>query len=1091
MRHLGTGRHLIRRLGGAAMALLMVSGSLSGFTTAKAEGESKWTAEETEDGWMKVTQEGGPTLGYTEGTGVTILEVDGYAFKDLDKDGELDDYEDWRLDAQERAEDLAGRLSIKQIAGLRYTAKDPGASSAAFEADLNQEVRHFLGNALESSDVDIVTEAVNEMQAMAEASEFGIPVIPSMDPPSSYMNKINALSMAASFDTEMVTELYNQTAIAMRAIGIFEMLGPQSDLSSEPRWTRIGSTFGEDPALVRDMSKAAVTGLQSTFDEDGNDLGWGVESVISQVKHFPSDGAAEGGRESHTDPGKYNVYPGDAFETGLIGFFDGAFALDSSTETAAAVMPSYSIAWDKKEKYGELVGSNFSEYKIKLLRENGFDGIISTDSLIMPDNTAGVPTISVHGMDGKSSQEVIYQILKIGVDRILMPDFGEDPSYLQQIADAYDIMVEEEGKEFADKNYYDSAVRLLRAYFKTGAFENPYTDTEYAIEVIEEGSISESFTDKAQKTIVMLKNSNGAIKERSELPTVYIPMEFSAGSAGNSSAAGRPAGWSLPIDEKLASQYMNIVTDTVTEPSGTTEDGDAVYTEADIIRATEEELAACDFAVAFISGPSTGSGYSNGTYYPMSLQYGEYVADGENVRKKSLSQGIIETYVQTPYQTQVNRTKDDRNYSGQSTVASNLSDLELVKTIAAQVPESCDVVVCVTVSKPMIFSEFEADVDTILMSFGVAEENFLPILGGQVEPTALLPLQMPADMDTVEGQYEDVPRDMVCYVDADGNTYDFTFGMNWNGVIDDERVATYNVPALTEPAAFKEAEDEPEVVEPAENEPAEAEPETEPVEVSELTYHFFLNEDGEVYSEGSFAPGSRIKNPGTPEMEGSVFAGWYDSTEYTGTFSDMKKYDSDVNFYAKWLNMFVFEAENTQLTDLDPDEDDTCNMMGQKLGQSYSGNVAGKGLINGCACEASGDQYVTNLYYNGAFLQFEIESDRDTDDAILYLRLSGEFTTINLTDKTFVVTVNGEAISYGTIELVGGTTDDLTSNARRTMTDHSMGIVSLKEGENVICLTVNNSEKQFATGTMDAAAPMIDCIKINTSANLTMTEYDN
>jgi beta-glucosidase len=53
-------------------------------------------------------------------------------------------------------------------------------------------------------------------------------------------------------------------------------------------------------------------------------------------------------------------------------------------------------------------------------------------------------------------------------------------------------------------------------------------------------------------------------------------------------------------------------------------------------------------------------------------------------------------------------------------------------------------------------------------------------------------------METVEAQYEDVPRDMECYVDADGNTYDFTFGLNWSGVINDERVQTYNVPALTE-----------------------------------------------------------------------------------------------------------------------------------------------------------------------------------------------------------------------------------------------------------------------------------------------------
>jgi beta-glucosidase len=51
----------------------------------------------------------------------------------------------------------------------------------------------------------------------------------------------------------------------------------------------------------------------------------------------------------------------------------------------------------------------------------------------------------------------------------------------------------------------------------------------------------------------------------------------------------------------------------------------------------------------------------------------------------------------------------------------------------------------------------------------------------------------------VEKQLEDVPRDMVCYTDADGNTYDFAFGLNYSGVIKDERTEKYSVPALTEP----------------------------------------------------------------------------------------------------------------------------------------------------------------------------------------------------------------------------------------------------------------------------------------------------
>ena len=99
----------------------------------------------------------------------------------------------------------------------------------------------------------------------------------------------------------------------------------------------------------------------------------------------------------------------------------------------------------------------------------------------------------------------------------------------------------------------------------------------------------------------------------------------------------------------------------------------------------------------------------------------------------------------------------------------------------------------------MVWSEIEPSADAILVSFGggrthsARDEILFEIIAGNYEPSALLPMQQPLDMETMEAQYEDVPRDMDCYVDADGNTYDFTFGLNWSGVIDDERVAKYNV----------------------------------------------------------------------------------------------------------------------------------------------------------------------------------------------------------------------------------------------------------------------------------------------------------
>jgi beta-glucosidase len=101
------------------------------------------------------------------------------------------------------------------------------------------------------------------------------------------------------------------------------------------------------------------------------------------------------------------------------------------------------------------------------------------------------------------------------------------------------------------------------------------------------------------------------------------------------------------------------------------------------------------------------------------------------------------------------------------------------------------VIVVLETGRPVVLSEIEPFADAILVSFNVQHQALLDIISGKAEPSALLPMQMPADMKTVEEQLEDVPRDMSCYQDADGHTYDFAFGMNWQGVINDERVKKY------------------------------------------------------------------------------------------------------------------------------------------------------------------------------------------------------------------------------------------------------------------------------------------------------------
>jgi len=161
---------------------------------------------------------------------------------------------------------------------------------------------------------------------------------------------------------------------------------------------------------------------------------------------------------------------------------------------------------------------------------------------------------------------------------------------------------------------------------------------------------------------------------------------------------------------------------------------------------------------------------------PISLQYGPYKA--LDARDQSIAGG-------DPLEKFTNRT-----YKNKTITSSNFSDLKMVLD-ARKVMRDKPVIVSIAMSKPMVFSEFEKEANAILVTFEVQDQAILDMLTGAAEPSGLLPLQMPIDMKTVELQKEDVPFDMICHKDSEGNTYDFGFGMNWSGVIKDARVEKY------------------------------------------------------------------------------------------------------------------------------------------------------------------------------------------------------------------------------------------------------------------------------------------------------------
>ncbi|MGQ9621384.1 MAG: glycoside hydrolase family 3 N-terminal domain-containing protein [Bacteroidales bacterium] len=245
----------------------------------------KWT-EEDKGNYKLVFNKNGRILGYSDSSGVKIITSGGYAFKDLNRNGKLDPYEDWRLSAEERAKDLASKLSVEQIAGLMLYSShqsipsgeggrmggtyngQPFSKSGARSSDLTDQqkkflsednVRHVLITRVESPEVAAMWN--NNVQVFVEGLGFGIPVNTSSDPRHGTEANAefnmgaggnismwpNTLGLAATFDPELMLKFGKIAAAEYRALGIATALSPQIDLATEPRWGRFNGTMGEDP----------------------------------------------------------------------------------------------------------------------------------------------------------------------------------------------------------------------------------------------------------------------------------------------------------------------------------------------------------------------------------------------------------------------------------------------------------------------------------------------------------------------------------------------------------------------------------------------------------------------------------------------------------------------------------------------------------------------------------------------------------------------------------------------------------------------------------------------------------------------------
>ena len=469
-------------------------------------------------------------------------------------------------------------------------------------------------------------------------------------------------------------------------------------------------------------------------------------------KHWPGGGPEEGGRDAHYPFGKYAVYPGNNFEMHKRVFTEGAFRLQDGTGSAAAVMPYYTISYGVDQTYHHNVGNAFSKYLITdlLRQEEGFDGVVCTDWGVTFDPNPRISDFAnpCWGVEKRTRAERFYMALEAGVDQ-----FGdvEDPEFLRQ---AYEMGVRDKGADYMRQRIEISAMRILTNTFRLGLFENPYLEEERSRRIVACERYQRLAEEGQKKSVVLLKNRKDLLPV-SGRKKVYVPPK-AVPETKNVFGETVPACVEIPVEPEVLDRYFQVT----------------------------EDPGEADFAIAAITAPKPGLGFNekdlerggNG-YVPISLQYEPYTA--AHTRKVSIAGGDFQ------------EATNNRSFFGKTAQpALNRYELDYLRQVKEAMGDK-PVVVLLHITKATVLSEIEPLCDALLVHYGVSKDVLLQAVSGCYEPSGLLPHQMPRDMDTVDAQLEDVPFDMECYVDADGNRYDFAYGRNWGGVIQDDRVIRY------------------------------------------------------------------------------------------------------------------------------------------------------------------------------------------------------------------------------------------------------------------------------------------------------------
>ncbi len=470
---------------------------------------------------------------------VKSLSIDGLSFKDLNKNGKLDVYEDWRKSPQVRAKDLVRQMTLEEKAGTMMhgtlrTGGQMGSIGAGASYDLEANRKAIMEARVNSfitrlqAAPQTLAEQNNKLQELAEASRLSIPLTISTDPRHHFQYVLGASSSGNGFsqwpetlgfgalgDAKLMQRFGEIARQEYRAVGIHMGLSPQADLGTEPRWSRITGTFGEDAHLVKRMVQAYIIGFQNGA------TGINKDSVITVVKHWVGYGAQPKGFDGHSAYGKYNVFPKNNFAYHIIPF-TGAFAAN-----VAGVMPTYPIPRDVTlhGKKLEPVGAGFSQQLLieELRGRYKFNGVIVSDWAITNDCTGPC----VEGLPPGQSPTPAHIGMPWGVENLTRAErfIKGVNAGLDQIGGTEDsrVLIEAvKAGKLTEARLAESAYRIMLQKFQQGLFENPYADAAQAASIAGSTAFVKEALAAQSRSLVLLENKNKTLPLGDKVKKLYL-----------------------------------------------------------------------------------------------------------------------------------------------------------------------------------------------------------------------------------------------------------------------------------------------------------------------------------------------------------------------------------------------------------------------------------------------------------------------------------------------------------------------------------------------------------------------------------------